>query len=125
MAYDFEHDDEYKSIFMEINNNDGLFKDAWIEISNEKWYPSLVTERSTGIRGFYVKPNSTRGKAEKIGRKKIDLKYFLILLSTMTPSSTEQVRCQIIKSGQKNSKPISHLKFSKRLQDFLTRVKKI
>lgn len=122
MAYNFDNDGDYQSISMAIETDGGLLKEAWIGSAGEKWHPALVTDRSTGVRGFDVKPDSTRGKAETIGRKKIQLKEFFVLLANMTSSSSEQVRCRVAEGGHKNSKPISELKFSKRLQNLLIRI---
>jgi hypothetical protein len=98
-------------------------KDAWLSDGAEKWYPALVTERATRIRGFDIKPNSTWGRNEVIGRKKISLEDFLLLLAKRSSSSTEHVRCKFPTGKQKNSQPIVLLKFSDRLQQLLIRIR--
>jgi hypothetical protein len=124
MTYLINTDSDYITIQKELEQGKGLLLDAWLMDGTEKRFPALAKERSSGKIGFDIKPDSTRGKNEIIGREKIDLAAFLQLLAKRSPSSTEHVRCQLESGGPKNSKPITQLKFSPRLEGLLNRLNK-
>nr|WP_141657293.1 hypothetical protein [Thiocapsa sp. KS1] len=123
MTYSVRTDPDYIAIENELEHSNGVLLDAWLMDGSEKRFPALVTEQGSGVRGFDIKPSSARGKKDVIGRKKICLEAFLDLLAKRTSSSTEHVRCQLLNGGAKNSKPITSLKFSKRLEGLLARLR--
>ena len=123
MVFDFLKDKDFLSISDALKTDGELLKDAWIDDGTHKWYPVLVTERATGVRGFDIKPDSNRGKDKVICRKKIHLEDFLLLLAHMGSTSNEHVRCKYPTGNQKNSKSIIQLKFSPRMQGLLNRVR--
>jgi hypothetical protein len=123
MTYSICTDPVYIAIEKELEHRNGLLIDAWLIDGAEKRFPALLTEKGSRIRGFDVKPSSARGKKDVIKREKISLEAFLYLLAKRTSSSTEHVRCQLQSGGAKNSKPITSLQFSERLEGLLTRLR--
>jgi len=77
MTYDFSQDNNFRAISQDVSLNDGMLKHAWVLYKGEKWYPVIVKDQQSGIRGFEVNFSGKWGKNESVGRKKLGLDELL------------------------------------------------
>lgn len=122
MNLDVIEDKLYSAILQDVNLANGLLIDAWTEYKGEKWYPVIIKDMKSGVRGFEVNFSGTWGKNEDVGRKKLSLHELVLGLKNGTIPSNASIRCKQLRDTQRNGRNISDLQFSSRLKELMAGV---
>jgi hypothetical protein len=123
MTFNIFENGDFKEISQDILISNGLLKDAWVQYKGEKWYPVLVKDQKSGVRGFEVNFSGDWGKNDEVGRKKIGIGELLTKLVDGSIPSSAALRCKRLNDSQRNGRDISKLEFSSRLNNILTRLR--
>ncbi|MCB8748918.1 HNH endonuclease [Rhodoferax sp. U2-2l] len=121
MNFDFAHDQGFVDIERDVSNKKGLLEDAWVSYEGEKWYPTIIKDRKTHVRGYEVNFTGKWGKNIDVNRQKLPLKDFLIGLADGTFPREAAVRCKRLTKSDKNGRDLSNLEMSVRMRELIAR----
>ena len=120
MTYDFSQDNNFRAISQDVSLNDGMLKHAWVLYKGEKWYPVIVKDQQSGIRGFEVNFSGKWGKNESVGRKKLGLDELLTKLVDDSIPTSSTIRCKRPGNPERNGRNMSDLALSMQLEKLIT-----
>lgn len=123
MIFDMSKDKDFGAILQDVDLAKGLLKDAWVKYKGEDWYPVIIKDRQSGIRGFEVNFSGKWGKNDKVGRKKLCFEELVVGLADGAIPSFAAIRCKRLEDTQRNGRDVCELKLSTRLNGLIARLR--
>lgn len=124
MRYDVAQDSVFKEIAREVSSS-GFLEDAWVIYKGERWFPKLIKDRQTNVRGFEINQKGKWGakNADSLPKNKHELEEFLTKFAEGSISPTSTIRCRRLSINDSDGRSFDKPGLSIRLNQLIDRMK--